>query len=160
MDKSFYGRKDRLLKEKEHDVYRIRIKFPDPALCPECGAVYMKGRWIWGEAPREPARITCPACRRIADKLPVGRIEMQGGFFNRHHDEIINLVENVERREKADHPMERIMSIQEKQDCAVVTTTGLHIARRIGTALSNAYNGDMSMRYLDDENSIRVHWTR
>lgn len=160
MDKSFYGRKDRLLKEKEHDVYRIRIKLPDPALCPECGAVYIKGRWVWAEAPKESARITCPACRRIADKLPVGRIEMRGGFFSRHHDEIINLVQNVERREKARHPMERIMSIQEEQGCAVVSTTGIHIARGIGTALSNAYNGDMSMRYLDDENSIRVHWTR
>jgi len=160
MDKSSYGRRDRLLKEKEHDVYRARVKLSDPALCPECGAAYVKGRWVWGEVPEEASRITCPACRRIADRLPAGWIELQGGFYSSHHDEIINLVQHVESREKSHHPMERIITIKEWRDKALITTTGIHIARGIGSALSRAYNGELNVRYLDEENSIQVRWSR
>ena len=160
MDKSSYGRKDRLLKERQHDVYRIGIKLPDPTLCTECGAVFMKGRWVWADAPAHAGKAVCPACRRIADRFPVGRIEMQGGFFTKHHDEILNLVKNVEHREKANHPLERIMEIREDEGRTVITTTGIHVARGIGTALSSAYNGEMTMRYLDGETGVQVRWTR
>ncbi len=160
MDKGLYGRKDRLMKEREHDVYRSRMKLKDPTLCTECGAVFVKGRWLWGTAPTDANTTVCPACRRIADKFPVGLIEMQGGFLAEHHDEILSLVQNVERKEKANHPMERIIEIDEGSDCTRVTTTGIHVARGIGSALSSAYNGEMSMRYLDDEHCIKVRWTR
>lgn len=160
MDKGSFGRKDRLVKEKEHDTYRIRVKLPDPTLCTDCGAVFMKGRWVWAKAPQKANKAVCPACRRIADRFPVGRIEMQGGFFAAHHDEILNLVQNVEQREKATHPLERIMVIEDNRDHAVVTTTGIHVARGIGSALSNAYNGEITMRYLDSETGIQVRWVR
>ncbi len=160
MDKGLYGRKDRLVKEKEHDVYHSRTKLQDPTMCPECGAVFMKGRWVWGKAPKDANQTTCPACRRIADRFPAGHIEMQGGFFAEHRDEILNLVRNVESKEKANHPMERIMAIEERPEGALVTTTGIHVARGIGTALSNAYNGEMSVQYLDGENYVKVSWTR
>ena len=101
-----------------------------------------------------------PACRRIADKFPAGYIEMQGGFFAEHRDEVLNLVRNVEDKEKTNHPMERIMAIEKRPDRTLVTTTGIHIARGIGGALSSAYNGEISIRYLDGENCVKVHWTR
>ena len=88
MDKGSYGRKDRLVKEREHDVYRSRTKLQDPAICPECGVVFVKGRWIWDEAPSDAKKTICPACQRIADRFPVGFIELQGGFLNLHRDEI------------------------------------------------------------------------
>jgi NMD protein affecting ribosome stability and mRNA decay len=160
MDKGLYGRKDRLMKEREHDVYRPRAKMQDPTLCTECGAVFVKGRWLWDKAPEDANKTICPACRRIADRFPVGLIEMQGGFLDKHRAEILNLVQNVEQKEKANHPMERIIAIEEGEDCTMVTTTGIHVARGIGSALSSAYRGEISMRYLDDEHCIRVHWTR
>ncbi len=160
MDRSSYGRRDRLVKEREHDAYHSRAKLPDSTLCPKCGAVYMKGRWVWSSAPEGSNLSTCPACRRVADRFPVGRIEMQGGFFTQHHDEILNLVQNVEQKEKANHPMERIMAIEERSGGALVTTTGIHIARGIGAALASAYNGEITVRYLDAEAGIQVRWTR
>ena len=160
MDRSSYGRKDRLMKEREHDVYRSRTKLPDATLCSGCGAVFRKGRWVWGAPPLGARKTSCPACRRTAEGLPAGRIELQGVFFGEHHDEILNLVKNVEDKEKANHPMERIMSIDERSDRTVVSTTGIHVARGIGSALSSAYAGELSMRYLDGEIGIQIRWVR
>lgn len=157
---SSFGRKDRLVQEREHDVYRSRTKMPDPALCPECGAVYLKGRWVWRTPPEGAGKAMCPACRRTADQFPVGFIDLQGRFFAEHHDEILNLIHNVEQKEKSTHPMERIMAVEERPDGACVTTTGIHVARGICAALSDAYSGTTSVRYLEGENCIKVRWTR
>ena len=92
MDRSSYGRKDRLVKEREHDVYRSRTKLPDSTLCSGCGAVFSNGRWIWSAPPEDAEKTLCPACRRTADGFPAGRIELQGEFFAAHHDEVLNLV--------------------------------------------------------------------
>ena len=160
MDRSIFGRKDRLVKEREHDAYRSRAKLPDPTVCTHCGVVYMKGRWVWAEAPEGAGRSVCPACRRIADRFPVGHIQMKGEFFTAHRDEILNLVHNVEQKEKKNHPLERIMSIDDVPDGAFVTTTGIHIARGIGSALSSAYCGTLRVKYLAAETCVQVRWIR
>ncbi len=160
MDKSSYGRKDRLMQERGHDVYRSRAKLPEPTRCTECGVVYLKGRWVWAEAPEGAAPAVCPACRRISDRFPAGQIDIRGGFFAEHRDEILNLVHNVENKEKTDHPMERIMAIEELPEGAGITTTGIHLARGIGSALTRAYNGALTVRYLEGENFVKVAWTR
>lgn len=85
---------------------------------------------------------------------------MKGAFFASHRKEILNLVQNVEQKEKANHPMERIMGIEEQPEGALVKTTGIHIARGISSALSHAYNGDTTVRYLDGENFVKVSWVR
>ena len=56
--------------------------------------------------------------------------------------------------------MERIMSIEERSDRTVVSTTGIHVARGIGSALSSAYAGELSLRYLDGETGIQIRWLR
>lgn len=160
MDKGSFGRKDRLVQERQHDSYHSRAKLSDPTVCPECGVVYAKGRWVWDNAPEGADKSLCPACRRIADRFPAGQIAMKGSFFAGHRDEILNLVRNVEVKEKTSHPMERIMSIEDETDGALVSTTGIHLARGIGSALSSAYNGDMSVQYLDGENFVKVSWQR
>ena len=55
---------------------------------------------------------------------------------------------------------ERIMAISTERASTCVTTTGLHLARRIGEALSRAYKGDFAFRYADAEQSIKVYWER
>ena len=160
MDKGSFGRKDRLVQERGHDTYHARAKLSDPTACPECGAVYMKGRWVWSEAPEGANKALCPACRRVADRFPSGHIEMKGSFFSNHRDEILNLVQNVEQKEKARHPMERIMAIDDFANGALVTTTGIHLARGIGSALSSAYCGDLTVKYLNSETCVKVSWVR
>jgi hypothetical protein len=46
-------RRDRLIREPEHDPYKSRRKLPEPTACPECGAVFREGRWQWVEVPTE-----------------------------------------------------------------------------------------------------------
>jgi NMD protein affecting ribosome stability and mRNA decay len=160
MTKGRYARQDKMIKEKCHDVYRNKEKWPEPTLCGGCGALFVNGRWTWKEVPTEVHKATCPACRRIADRFPAGTLEIKGEFFIAHRDEIVNLIHNIEKQQKGEHPMERIMEISNGQGKAVVTTTGVHLARRIGEALSRSYKGDFSFQYGDGEKTLRASWER
>jgi hypothetical protein len=104
--------------------------------------------------------VVCPACKRIADNCPAGYIEIKGTFFEGHREELLNLIHSEERLEKGEHPMERIISIIHKNDNTLVTTTGVHIAQRIGKALSRACHGNLSVQYGEDEKSVMVYWSR
>ncbi len=160
MDKGTYGRKDRLVKEKRHDVYRSRQKWPEPTQCTHCEAVYTKGRWSWSQLNGRRNQTVCPACRRIADGYPAGFLEIKGAFFKEHGDEMMHMLRHVEEREKEAHPLERIMAIATEDAATLVTTTGVHLARRLGEALARAYKGDLSFQYGDGEQSIRLQWQR
>jgi NMD protein affecting ribosome stability and mRNA decay len=160
MEKSQYGRRDRLIQEKRHDAYQERGKWPEPTVCSECSAVYLEGRWTWFEPAVNANPIVCPACQRIKDKYPAGYLELRGGFFHAHRKEIENMIRNIEEQQKAERPMERIMEIAALEDHVLVTTTGIHLARRLGEALSSAYQGDFSFTYGDGEKSIRAAWVR
>jgi hypothetical protein len=85
---------------------------------------------------------------------------LKGSFFKEHQEEMLNLIRNEEKEEKAAHPMERIIAITEADNQSLITTTGIHIARRIGEAVSRAYKGDLSFTYGDGEKSIRMFWDR
>lgn len=160
MDRSSYGRKDRLIKEKRHDTYLEQAKWPEPTICTQCGAVFANGRWTWQAAPEAANKIICPACRRILDRYPAGEIDLRGEFFSEHRDEILNLVRNVAEQEQQAHPLERVMAITEKKRSARITTTGVHLARRLGEALARAHKGELSFEYLDGEKYIKVSWQR
>lgn len=153
-------RKDRLIKDKRKDVYVDQIVLKEPAVCNKCNAVYTTGRWTWKTDDSITSRTTCPACRRISDNYPAGYIEIKGSFFTHHSTDILNLINNVEKLEKSERPLERIISIKENKDKTLITTTGIHIARRIGEALSRSYQGNYNFQYADGEKSIRVYWER
>jgi len=160
MEKGQYGRRDRLIQEKRHDAYREWEKWPEPTVCKECGALFADGRWSWNAPPVEARQKICPACQRIADQFPAGIIEIKGAFYKQHWQEIRNLLRHTEKMEKDEHPLERIMTIAEVDDRQEVTTTGIHLARRIGEALKHAYQGELEFTYCDEEQSIRVTWLR
>jgi NMD protein affecting ribosome stability and mRNA decay len=154
------GRGNRLIKEKRHDPYQEKGKLPEPTVCSECGAVFLEGRWSWWEAMAKSHVVVCPACQRIKDKFPAGYLEITGAFFADHREEIDNLLRNIEQKEKAERPMERIMAITPAADHTLITTTGIHLARRFGEALKNAYQGELSFTYGDGEKTIRLSWNR
>ena len=160
MSKGTTVRNDRLILEKRHDVYQVKEKLPEHTHCPQCDAVVVNGHWSWPQPQEKVKDVICPACRRVADNIPAGFIEIRGEFFKENRDEILNMVMNIEKVEKAEHPLERIMEITDEHDYILMTTTGVHIARRIGDALSRSYKGDFSITYGDNENSVRVSWNR
>lgn len=154
------GRQDKLIQEKRHDTYMEREKWPEPTVCSECSAVFLEGRWAWMESAAKAHMIVCPACQRIKDGLPAGYLEIRGVFFASHREELLNLIYNLETQEKSEHPMERLMDISTAEDHTLITTTGIHLARRIGEALKNAYQGDLDFAYGDAEKIIRMTWSR
>jgi hypothetical protein len=149
-----------LLQGFPHDAYKMAKKLHEPTRCPDCHAVYRDGRWTWGEAPAKAEEALCPACHRIRDEYPAGFVHLSGAFFDAHRDEILHRVANVEAREKAEHPLERIIAIAPSDETTLVTTTSVHLARAIGDALEDAWKGTLEYHYNDEENLLRVAWQR
>lgn len=153
-------RRDRLIREREHDTYKVRSKLPDPTVCPRCGAIYRDGRWAWGSAAVDAHQAVCPACQRIADGYPGGTLTISGDFFEDHREEILGLARNVEERERAQHPLKRIMDVAESDEEIRVTTTDPNLARAIGDAIESAYGGELDYTYAQESNELRVSWRR
>ncbi len=151
---------DRSFDAINHDPYLARGKPSGPARCPECSAVFRRGRWQWGEAAKDAPQQLCPACRRTRDRLPAGYVRLSGPFFAEHRDEVLRLVRNEEAREKRAHPLQRIMAVRETRGTTEVTTTDVHVARRIGESLRAAFQGSLAIRYSPDEYRVRVNWSR
>jgi hypothetical protein len=153
-------RTQRILKDARLDPYQSRGKYDEPTVCTGCGAVFRRGRWAHGAAPENAKRDRCPACWRIREKLPAGRVILEGPFFISHRDEILRLVRHEAENEHSRHPINRIMNIEDDADRMLVTTTDIHTPRRIGTALERAYQGELDTEYGDEEYSVRVTWRR
>lgn len=154
------GHTDRKIEEVVHDPYHERYKPPEPAFCPRCGAIFHSGRWQWDEKGAAGHEHLCPACRRIQEHYPAGYVTLSGPFLMQHSTEISGLIGNEESKAKADHPLERIIEVSKEGDAMLVTTTGTHLARRIGEALRHAWKGDLELKYSPDEYLVRVYWKR
>ena len=151
---------DQLFQELVHDSYKSSRKLREPTRCPDCGAVFQNGRWIWGTAPAAAHQERCPACHRIHDKFPAGFVALKGAFLAEHRDEILHLIRNHEAKEKAEHPLQRIIAIVDSADGVMVTTTDIHLARDLAQALHRAYKGELELHYNKEDNLLRATWTR
>lgn len=146
--------------EREHDAYRERLKPAEPAACPHCRAVFLEGRWQWTEVPQGAFEHLCPACRRIRDHFPAGFVALDGDFFRQHRDEVMQRVQRFAAHERSEHPLERLMSTDERDGHVLLTTTGTHLARGIGEALHQAFKGELRFNHERGQALLRVHWRR
>lgn len=153
-------RRMQMLEGASDDAYRPGAKPHEPVHCTGCGAVFRKGRWIWAAAPAGAVKGRCPACLRIAEGSPAGYISLTGAFFSAHRDEVLGRVRHCEQKEKTTHPLERIMAIDAAKGGVQVTTTSVHLARRIAHALESSFKGTMSLSYNRQDNLLRVRWSR
>ncbi|MBI5005735.1 MAG: ATPase [Nitrosomonadales bacterium] len=151
-------RRDRLQQEAVHDSYKSKGKLPEPTVCPDCGAVFHAGRWQWLDKPKGAHEERCPACHRIHDRFPAGFVSLSGDFLAAHEQEIRQLIRHHEAKEKAAHPLQRIMDIEKTAHGMQVTTTDIHLARGIGEALHHAYQGGLDFHYNPEQNLLRVTW--
>lgn len=154
------GRHDRLLKELDHDPYHSKKKLAEPTVCPQCGAAFTQGRWAWADAPAGAHEQLCPACQRIHDRVPAAFLTLRGGFLADHREEVMGLVHNLEERERRQHPLKRIMDIDEQAGATEITLTDAHLARGIGEALHHAYEGEIDYQYTKGDIMLRVEWER
>jgi hypothetical protein len=149
------------LEEEIHDPYRSRGKLRSPQRCSQCGATYLRGRWRWQRlTPPAPATIVCPACRRLNDRYPAGELTLSGTFVAAHADEILRLVRHVETTEMREHPLHRIMTVTRQQGAIEITTTDVHLPRRLGHALEDTWQGQLGTHYDEQGYFARVTWER
>lgn len=72
----------------------------------------------------------------------------------------MRLLEHRAERARTEHPLQRIMAIEEREGGVLVTTTDVHLARGLAEALHHAHQGELSLRYEDAQNLLRAHWRR
>lgn len=142
------------------DPYRQSEKSSGLAICPDCRAVYQDGRWQWKNTPAQAEAITCQACRRIRDNYPAGELHLSGAFASAHRTELIALARHHEAEENKDHPLNRIITIGDEDGTIVITTTDIHLPRRIGRAIRRAYDGKLDIRYDPHAYFVRAKWQR
>jgi ribosomal protein L32 len=137
-------------------------KLPELAGCPTCGASYREGRWTWEKAPLGSYEHVCPACERIEAQYPAGMLTVDGAFAASHRDELLGLIRNIESSQRAEHPLKRIMAIEDQGTGFVVTVTDGKLAMTFGRALEKAYDGEFEHppTTSDKENLVRVRWSR
>ena len=152
--------RDRQIEEVAHDPYHARSKPAEPAYCPQCGLIYHKGRWQRAARQEKANEHLCPACHRVNDRAPAGYVTLAGPYMDAHEKDLLKLIRNEEARGAQDHPLQRIMGIENKKGLLTVTTTDVHLARRMGDALHAAFDGELVIKYSPDEFLVRVNWTR
>ena len=153
-------RRLQVLDGADNDAYRPGAKPRGPMQCPRCGLAFRKGRWVRAAVPPGAAQRHCPACRRTEENIPAGYITLGGDFFRARRADVLARVKHCEAEQSADHPLERIMRIEDGAHHTLVTTTSVHLARRIGHALRMAFKGDLNLSYNRQDNLLRVRWSR
>ncbi len=151
---------DRQLAEEHKDPYRPKTKLPEPTVCPQCALVYHDGHWQALARPDGAHESVCPACHRINDRFPAGYVSLASDFVEQHRDELLKLARTTEQRERDQHPLQRIMEIKDDGNRIDITTTDIHVARRIGEAIQSAYEGNLDIKYGPEDYVVRVAWSR
>jgi len=150
--------RDRIFDDPRHDPYQAKGKYKEPVVCRGCGAVFHHGRWAWATAPVGAPTAECPACHRIRDRQPAGFITLTGARSADEREALVHIARNVEKHEKAEHPLHRIITIEQDAEEMRVTTTDTHLPQRIGERVKHARKGTLEIVYGPDEYVVRVHW--
>lgn len=151
---------DRAYAERNEDPYQNQSKYAEPSTCTGCNAVFTKGGWRWAEPEANAHPRICPACQRIQDKVPAGIVRVYGDFYAQHRQEINNLVNNVEAKEKAGHPLQRIMSVNASDSEMTLELTGVHVTKAVVEALKHAYQGEAVIQFAANDGTMRAEWKR
>ena len=96
-----------------------------------------EGRWAWAVAGESEAHADelCPACRRVNDRFPAGVVTLKDSFTLAHKDELVRMARRQEDIEKPEHPLDGIMAIEEDAEGLTISTTDIHLPRRIGETI-------------------------
>ena len=152
--------RDRIYDDPRHDPYQAKAKVADGSTCPDCGLSFVKGRWTRAPSAKPAHDARCPACRRIADRMPAGTLELEGPYAEAHADELLHLIRHVAEREGHDHPLHRIMAVERDGGRLRVTTTDVHLPQRMLEAVRSAHRGEGEIRYASHEYQAHAAWRR
>ncbi len=92
--------------------------------------------------------------------MPAGEVTLRGTFYVAHADEVLRLVHHVANAEQAQHPLHRIIAIRRAAGSATITTTDIHLPRRIAHALESAWDGELDTHYDEAGHFVGISWER
>jgi hypothetical protein len=140
------------------DPYQPSVKPREPTACRQCLAVYHLGRWQWMPKSAGAREDLCPACRRINDRMPAGIVTLHGPLSSERAMEMSALARHQEDAEREQHPVNRIIAIEQGEGSVVITTTDIHLPRRIAEAVKRAYHGQLDIDFDEDAYFVRADW--
>ncbi|MGQ3685969.1 MAG: BCAM0308 family protein [Candidatus Loosdrechtia sp.] len=159
--------RDRLKNENDPYLPPKGSGLPEVSICQDCTAVYHKKKWFLDSKLYKEKKklkdvhwITCPACKRIKERVPGGVITLKGDFLKQHKQEIMNLIHNEDEHSKKYNPLKRIMKIDDRGNEVEIQTTTGRLALRLGTILFRAYDGEVEYKKHENWKSMRVEWRR
>ena len=144
----------------QHREDVTHAKAPAGALvCPDCGLVHHAGRWYEGAPPlTDVASGRCPACERVQAEDPAGILSLPAALIG-DRAELERSLRNAASAEATEHPLERLMDLREDADGAlVVTTTGIHLARRLANLIERQVHRQARFDFVDGVELLRVDW--
>lgn len=150
--------RDSIVTETSEDAYRHNAKYAR-CTCPECGAFYQEGRWTWKKADDPGESQICPACARIRDAYPAGFLALHIQPHAAQRKELLELVANEAEAERGEHPLNRVMSTEDRGTEIMISTTDNHLPRRIGKAIEHAFGGKLQVRQEPGAPVVHVTWT-
>ena len=133
-------------------------KSHDSLCCITCGVVYRRGRWHWAPKPADAQPCECPACQRIHTRVPAGIVTLSGQGVTAHAKEMKQLARHQEEAEKGEHPLNRIIDVEDTPQGVTILTTDIHLPRRIGQAIRRAFGGILRVKFEENGHSVTVDW--
>ncbi|MGE3273754.1 MAG: BCAM0308 family protein [Vicinamibacterales bacterium] len=141
----------------------------EPRVCDRCGATYAGRRWalppgsyerVLDLKPRTGGVVLCPGCRRVDAGVAGGYLTLSGTFVTAHADELLALLRHEAAHALEDNPTARVMSWSRSARQIRLTTTGPHLAQRLGRAVARAYAGAARYDFSHENQLARVSWQR
>jgi hypothetical protein len=89
--------------------------------------------------------------------IPAGTLVLPADLLA-ERDEILHLIRHVAASEQVEHPLERLMGVEQGADRLVITTTGVHLARKLAHKLAKRFHRKPRFHYADSAGLLDVTW--
>lgn len=130
-----------------------------PSRCTQCGVLYAQGHWQWhADSLGDEHPTICPACLQINRHQAAAELTLSGDYFTEHREHILQLLHRQSEYETQEHPLHRIISINNQPKAALISFTDVHSPKRIAHAIEKAHPGTLKIDY--DDRFCRAHWYR
>ncbi len=135
-------------------------------VCPSCGAVSERKRWLFDPAKQAEAKRSgraieptlCPGCARVNQGRVDGFVELRGPAIAKAPHEIKRLIDHVLAEARANDPVHQIVSYTVMEDRIALETTSQWLAETIGKAVNRQLRGELQIKFIPDEEFVRVYW--
>ncbi len=152
------------------DPYKTALEYKELSVCRRCRSIYHDKRWsidekLYKSLLKDAGKVNytlCPACQKIQTGYVEGVVELEGDFLFKHKEDILNLINNTEKRANYIDPLEKIIKIDidDQNEKIILTTTSENLAQRIGKNLEKAYKGSVEYSFSKEDRMARVYWVR